>query len=147
MLYCSLFKVIRPNSLQAYRHFLFPTDSACYVCERSRLPTPWLVSHDEYSPIAPAAPSLMPLVPSGTLIRREPLQVYHHHLPLVRAGKSSENCRCAYINGSQTSSSLLFCLGACRLLHNALTYIFLIPTEGPAAILAISSPIVCLRTS
>jgi hypothetical protein len=41
--------------------------------------------------ITPAAPSLRPLVPSGSLIRCELVQVYHHHLPLVGAGKSSES--------------------------------------------------------
>jgi hypothetical protein len=41
---------------------------------------PWLGSHGDYSPIATAAPSLGPLVPSSSLIRCQSLQVYHHHL-------------------------------------------------------------------
>jgi hypothetical protein len=32
-----------------------------------------------FTPTAPAALSLRPLVPSGSLIRCEPAQVYHHH--------------------------------------------------------------------
>jgi hypothetical protein len=68
-----------PNSIQAYRHFFFSEDCACNVCDRLHLPFLWLCSHDDYSPTAPAAPSLRPLVSISTLIRCEPVQVYHHH--------------------------------------------------------------------
>jgi hypothetical protein len=66
------------NSLQAYRHFFFSKSCTCDVCDRSRLPSSWLGSHGDYS-TAPAAPSLRPLIPSGSLIRYKPVQVYHHH--------------------------------------------------------------------
>jgi hypothetical protein len=51
-------------------------DCACDVCDRPRFPSLWLDSHGDYSP---TAPSLRPLVPNGSLIRCEPVQVYHHH--------------------------------------------------------------------
>jgi hypothetical protein len=35
--------------------------------------------HYDYSPTAPAAPFLRPLVPSGSMIRCEQVQVYHRH--------------------------------------------------------------------
>jgi hypothetical protein len=69
-----------PNSLQAYRHFFFSKGCACDVCDWSQLPSPWLISHGDYSPTAPTAPSLRLLVPSGSLIGCQSLQVYHHHL-------------------------------------------------------------------
>jgi hypothetical protein len=50
---------------------------------------------------APIALFLRPLVPSGSLISCQLVQVYHHHhLPLVGAGKSSESGQCSYISGS-----------------------------------------------
>jgi hypothetical protein len=36
--------------------------------------------HGDYSPTGPAAPFLRPLILSGSLIRCESVQVYHHHL-------------------------------------------------------------------
>jgi hypothetical protein len=38
-----------------------------------------LGSHCDCSPTAPAAPFLRSLIPSTSLIRRKPVQVYHHH--------------------------------------------------------------------
>jgi hypothetical protein len=72
------------KSLQAYCHFFFSEGWACDVCERPRLPSPWLSSHGDYSPIALPAPSLRLLVLSGSLTRCELVQVYHHQ-PRSRA--------------------------------------------------------------
>jgi hypothetical protein len=69
MLHCSL--------LRAYPHF-FSEGCAYDVCDCSRLPSPWLGSHGDYYPTAPTAPSLRPLVRSGSLIRHELVQVYDH---------------------------------------------------------------------
>jgi hypothetical protein len=74
-----LFVIFVPNSLQANRHFFFSEGCVCDICDRSHLPSPRLGSHGDYSPTIPAAPSLRPLVLSGSLIRCEPFQVYHHH--------------------------------------------------------------------
>jgi hypothetical protein len=82
------------SSVRAYRHTPI---CACDVCEWSRLPSPWLGSHDDYFPTAPAAPSLRPLVPSSPMIRCELVQVYHHQPPLDSVGKSSKSDRCSYI--------------------------------------------------
>jgi hypothetical protein len=62
-----------PNSIQAYRHF-FSEGCACDVCDWPRLLSPWHDPHGNYSPTAPAAHSLRQLVPSGSLIRFEPVQ-------------------------------------------------------------------------
>jgi hypothetical protein len=68
-----------PNSLQMYRHYFFSEGCACDVCDRSRLPSSWLGSHGDCSPTAVAAPFLRPLVPSSSLIRCEPVQMYPYH--------------------------------------------------------------------
>jgi hypothetical protein len=73
-------RLLVPSSLQAYNHFFFPEGCNCDVCDRHRLPSPWRGSQGDYSPTVPAAPSLRPLVPSGSLIRYQPVQLYHHHL-------------------------------------------------------------------
>jgi hypothetical protein len=65
--------------VQVYCHFFFSKGCACDVCDWSRLPSLWLSSHSDYSPTVPAAPSLRPLVLSGSLLRWELVQVYHHH--------------------------------------------------------------------
>jgi hypothetical protein len=62
-------------SLQAYRHFFFSEGYACDICVRPRPPSMWLGSHGDYSP---SAPSLRPVIPSSSLIRCDPVQVYHH---------------------------------------------------------------------
>jgi hypothetical protein len=72
-----------PNSLRAYCHFFFSKGCACDVCDRSCLPSLWLTSHGDYSPVAPAVPSLRPLLPSGSLVRCGPGQMYHHQLQSV----------------------------------------------------------------
>jgi hypothetical protein len=63
----------------AYRHFFISEVSTRDVCDRPRLPSPWLASYSDYSPTAPAAPSLRPLIPRGSLMRCEPVQVNHHY--------------------------------------------------------------------
>jgi hypothetical protein len=79
------------NSLLAYCHFFFSEGCACDVCDWLQLPSPWFNSHGDYSPTALIAPSLRLLVPSGSLIRYEPVQMYHHQpwsrVLLVGAGK------------------------------------------------------------
>jgi hypothetical protein len=61
------------NGLQAYRHFFSEG------CAWSHLPPCSSFFHGVYSPTAPAAPSLRPLVPSGSLIGCQSVQVYHRH--------------------------------------------------------------------
>jgi hypothetical protein len=51
--------------------------------------SPWLISHCDYSPTAPAAPFLRRLLPSCSLIRCQSVRVFHHRLPSVGAGKIS----------------------------------------------------------
>jgi hypothetical protein len=67
------------NSLQAYRYFFVLEGCACAVCDRPSFPSTLLGSHGDNSPTDPAAPSLRPLVPSASLTRCEPVQVYYHH--------------------------------------------------------------------
>jgi hypothetical protein len=69
-----------PNTLHAYRHFLFSAGCAFDVCDRPLLSSPWLDFCSDYSPTAPATPSSRALAPSGSLMRCEPVQVYHRHL-------------------------------------------------------------------
>jgi hypothetical protein len=68
------------NSLQVYHHFFFSEGCACDICNWS--PLPWFLCD-----CSPAAPSSRLPVLSGSLIRREPVQVYHnhHHIRSVRA--------------------------------------------------------------
>jgi hypothetical protein len=54
--YIAPFLRLIPNNLQVYSHFLFSVGCACDICDRPRLPSPWLGSHGHYSPTAPAAP-------------------------------------------------------------------------------------------
>jgi hypothetical protein len=70
-----------PNSLHAYRHFFLSEGWACDICDWPHFSLPWLDSHGDYSP---TPPSLKSLVPSGSLIRCQSVQVYHHH-PRLRA--------------------------------------------------------------
>jgi hypothetical protein len=103
MLHCSLLKDIHPE--QAYHHFFFPKGCVCDVCDRSRLsPRGWVCT--VFTPTAPVAPSLRPLVSSVSLIGCQLVQVYHHHLPLVGSAKSSETGQCSYISGSYSVCSL-----------------------------------------
>jgi hypothetical protein len=73
-------RLIILTSLQAYCHFFFSKSCSCDICDWSHLPSLWLGSRDDYSPTVLTAPSSRSLVPSCSLIRCEPVQVYHHHL-------------------------------------------------------------------
>jgi hypothetical protein len=66
-----------PNNGRLHSHYLATTLHATYVVPRAVLLTSviGLVSEGDY---CPTAPSLRPLIPSGSLIRCEPVQVYHH---------------------------------------------------------------------
>jgi hypothetical protein len=68
-----------PNDLQVYRHFFFPEGCACNVRDRSHLPPMARFFRDVYFAPAPLAPSLRTLVPSGSLIRSQSVQFFHHH--------------------------------------------------------------------
>jgi hypothetical protein len=78
---CYIAHSLRLLSRIAYRHTTictFPEVCACDVCDLSLLPSLWLGSHGDYSLAAAAAPSLRLLILSGSLIRCEPAQLYHH---------------------------------------------------------------------
>jgi hypothetical protein len=75
--------------------------------------------HGVYSPTAPAAPSLRPLVLSGSLVRCQLVQIYHHHRSPVGAVKSSKSGQCSY-----SACCVLFCFRPGWLLLNVLTFIF-----------------------
>jgi hypothetical protein len=84
MLHCFL-----TNSLQAYHQFFF--SCASDACGRSRFRSPWLISHSDYSPTIPAAPSSRLLILSGSLIKCQSVQMYYHHpFFLLSAGERSE---------------------------------------------------------
>jgi hypothetical protein len=89
----------------------------------------------------------MPLVPNGSLLRCQSVQVYHHHLPPVGAGISSESGQCCYIYGSYSVCTLFFRFRRGRPLHNVLALVFRILTEDPAILLANSIPRVSLKFS
>jgi hypothetical protein len=80
MPHCSTLRLFVPNGLQVYHNFFFSEGCACDACDWPRFPSLWLSSCGDYSPTAPAAPSSRPLIPSSSLIRCKPVQVYHHHL-------------------------------------------------------------------
>jgi hypothetical protein len=95
-----------------------------------------------------AAPSLIPLVPSGSLINCQSVQVCHHYPSFpIGAGKTSERGRCSYISSSYSVRSPFFRFGGGRPLHDASTPIFRISTEDPAANLTTTSAKVCLGAS
>jgi hypothetical protein len=132
MLQCFLLKV--------YCHFFFSEACACDICDRSRLPSRWLSSHGDYSPTAPAALSLRPFVPSGSLIRCQSVQVYHHHPSFpIGACKTFESGQCSYISGSYSVCSLFFRFGRGRPLHNVLTFTFRSLMEVPTICFATSN--------
>jgi hypothetical protein len=93
----------------------------------------------------PTAPSLRLLVPSGSMIRCQSVQLYHHHLPLVGVGKSSRTDQCSYGYGSSAVSSLFFCFGGASPLHNVLMPIFHSLIENSTTHFTTSSPIICPR--
>jgi hypothetical protein len=54
----------------------FPEGYVFRSCNRSRLPSTWLGSHGDYSQIALASPSLRPIVPSGSQLKYQVVQMY-----------------------------------------------------------------------
>jgi hypothetical protein len=74
---------ISPSTYRCTTLSSFPEVCACDICNQYHLPSLWFVSHSDRSPIAPTAPALRPLIPSSSLIRCKPVQVYHHQ-PLSR---------------------------------------------------------------
>jgi hypothetical protein len=73
------FRLLVLNSPQVYCYFFFSKGCACDICVWPHLPFLWLGRCGDYCPTTPTAPSLRLLVASGSLIRCEPVQVYHHH--------------------------------------------------------------------
>jgi hypothetical protein len=64
-------------SLQAYHPFFFSEGHACDACDQCHLSPLWLSSPGDYTLTAPPVSSLR-LIPSGSMIRCELVQVYHH---------------------------------------------------------------------
>jgi hypothetical protein len=104
---------------EAYHHFFISEVCAYDVCDTPRLPSPWLCFHGDYSATATSTPSLRPLVPSGSLIRYEPVQMYQYHLCSFPFGWGPSPPRCLY------------------------TLIFRSPMENSTVRFAISSPMIC----
>jgi hypothetical protein len=75
ILHCSLLKTIHPRQPISLPPFLFREGRACDVSDGSCLPFLWLGSHSDYSP---TATSLRLFILSGSLIRCQLIQVYHH---------------------------------------------------------------------
>jgi hypothetical protein len=113
---------------KAYRYFFFSEGCACDVCDRRRLPSPWLSFRSDYSP---AAPSLRPLVMSGSLIRCVPVQVYHLH----------------HLFRGLCLGRLFFRFGGGRHLHDAQSLTFPNPMEVPTACFTTSNSSVWPRAS
>jgi hypothetical protein len=107
----------------------------------------WLGLHGVLSPAAPASPaspSSRPLVLSGSLIRCELVQVYHHHPAFpFGGGKTSCSGRCSYISGSYSLCHFFFHFGGGQPHHSVLTLIFWIL----AIFFVISNPRVSLKVS
>jgi hypothetical protein len=118
-----------PNGLLVYRYFFYSDDCACDVCDRLTLLSPWLGSHGDYSPTVPAPPSLRTLVPSGSLIRCQAVQVYRHLPSLPRA--------------ALLTSLLSFRKG--QPFHNGQPLTSRIPVEDPTIRFSISSSTVLLK--
>jgi hypothetical protein len=77
MLHCSLFKTIRHERPTGIPSFLFRglnLQRLCLVSPSSL----WHGLNSVYFPTAPVAPSLRPLIQSGSLTRCKLVQVYHH---------------------------------------------------------------------
>jgi hypothetical protein len=107
----------------------------CFVLPSS----PWLVFHGVYYP---TAPSLRPLVPSGSLIWRQSVQVYHILLFCSVQAKGS-----GLVNAPISVALKLLLIvssfiwgGGGGGLHNLLTLIFRCIMEVMAILFAISSP-------
>jgi hypothetical protein len=119
-----------------------------HICDQSRLPSPWFSSHSRYSPTAPAVPSLRPFIPSGSLIRCKPVQMYHHHPTFLIGGdESSESGQSSYISSSYSVCSLLFCFGGGLPFHNVQSLTFCNLLEIPTAHFMTSSSRVCPSAS
>jgi hypothetical protein len=86
-LHCPSLRPFVPNSLQACRHYFFSDSCVCDVCDRSHLLPCCSAFRGVYSPTAPVAPSLRPLVPSGSIIGCQSVQVYHHHPAFAMWGR------------------------------------------------------------
>jgi hypothetical protein len=76
--HCSFLKVLCPKCPTGIPLFILLRGLClrrlCLVSPSS----PWLVLHGVYSPTAPAAPSFRLLIPNCSLIRCEPVQLYHY---------------------------------------------------------------------
>jgi hypothetical protein len=68
--------------------------------------------------------TLRPLVPYGSLIGCQSVQVFHHYLPPVGATRGSESFQCSYIYCSYSVRRVFFRFGRGRHLHNVLTFVF-----------------------
>jgi hypothetical protein len=98
-----------PNSPQAYHLSFFSEGCACDVCGWSHISPLWLSSHGDYSSTAPTARTLRLLIPSGSLIGCQSVQVFPHHASLpFGEGKSSRNGHCSYTFSSYSMCSLFF---------------------------------------
>jgi hypothetical protein len=84
-------RLFLPNSLRAKLHFFFSEGCVSDACDWSRLLSLWLGSHGDYSPTAPAAPSLILFVLCGYLVRSEPVQMYQYRFCSIAANASFEN--------------------------------------------------------
>jgi hypothetical protein len=116
------------NGLQAYHHFFFSEGCACNVCAWFHHPShgsvfPWSLT----SLLSNCCRCylLKTARPKSSLIGCQSVQVYHHHLPLVGAIKSSESGQCSYIydSYSKAASRLFFCFGGIQPLHYVRTLI------------------------
>jgi hypothetical protein len=106
-IHCFLLTAIPPKSPTGIPPFLL-FQGLCLQRLWSVSPSSlWLSFHGVYSPTAPVAPSLKPLVQSDSLIGCQSVQVCHHHLPLVGAAKSSNSDHCSHIYSSYCVPSLL----------------------------------------
>jgi hypothetical protein len=102
--------------------------------------SPWLVFHGVCFPTAPAAPSLRPLVPSGSLTGRQLVQVYHILLFCSVQAKDSR------LVNARTSMALKLLLVVCSFVSEGddpsqrPDAHFLLYNGSPAILFAISSP-------
>jgi hypothetical protein len=88
-------RLFNPYSLQQVYYDSF-SSKGC-ACSRSHHPPHGSVLCGVYSPAAPATPSLRLLIPCGSLIGCQPVQVYHHHPDFqIGGGKGSENGQYSY---------------------------------------------------
>jgi hypothetical protein len=80
MPHCSLLQAFRPKLPTGLLPLLFVRGLHFRrLYDRPRLPSPWLISHCDYSPNSPAVPSLKPFVTSSSLIRCALVHLYRPH--------------------------------------------------------------------